>query len=168
MRQKIKFSVYSLLVTAVVLILFVVGIFSLHGNVEKLILFCIIMGITIIVGLYYCPKSIEANEYGIVLHRLLSSSKVFPYNAIDIVDICCLSMGGLRLCANGGFFGYWGYFHDVLIGSYFGYYGNRSNCILVKMKDCKQYVLGCDDAHELVSYINSHLNRYQSTKGSQK
>ncbi len=43
MKQNIKFSAYSLIVTAVVLILCVVGIFSLIGNAEKLTLFCIIV-----------------------------------------------------------------------------------------------------------------------------
>lgn len=50
MKQKVKFSAYSLIVTAVVLILCVVGIFSLIGNAEKLTLFCIIMGGATIVG----------------------------------------------------------------------------------------------------------------------
>lgn len=74
MTQKVKFSAYSLIITAVVLILCVVGIFSLIGNAEKLTLFCIIGGVTI-VGLYYCPKSIQANESSVTLHRLLSSPK---------------------------------------------------------------------------------------------
>jgi uncharacterized protein (UPF0333 family) len=44
MKQNIKFSAYSLIVAAVVLILCLVGIFSLIGNAEKLTRFCIIMG----------------------------------------------------------------------------------------------------------------------------
>lgn len=157
MKQKIKFCAYSLIVTAGVLILFIVGIFSLLDNVEKLTLFCFILGITTIAGIYYCPKSIEANESGIILHRLLSSPKVFMYNTIQTVDYCYPSIVGLRLCASGGFFGYWGYFKDMMIDTYIGYYGARSNCILVKMKDGKQYVLGCEDSSSLISYINSHL-----------
>ncbi|MCI8999165.1 MAG: hypothetical protein HFJ95_09260 [Muribaculaceae bacterium] len=157
MKQKVKFSTYSLIITAVVLILCVVGIFSLLGNVDKLTLFCIIMGVTIIAGLYFCPKSIQANESSVTLHRLLSSPKVFNYDSIQSVDTCYPSAGGLRLCASGGFFGYWGYFSDIMIGAYFGYYGSRSNCFLIKMKDGKQYVLGCDNAVSMVDYIKSQL-----------
>jgi hypothetical protein len=157
MKQKVKFSTYSLIITAVVLILCVVGIFSLLGNVDKLTLFCIIMGVTIIAGLYFCPKSIQANESSVTLHRLLSSPKVFNYDSIQSVDTCYPSAGGLRLCASGGFFGYWGYFSDIMIGAYFGYYGSRSNCFLIKMKDGKQYVLGCDNAVAMVDYIKSQL-----------
>lgn len=159
MKQTVKFSAYSLIVTAAVLILCVVGIFSLLGNVEKLILFCIIMGLATIVGLYYCPTAIEADELGITLHRLLSSPKVFRYDSIQTVDTCYPSAGGLRLCGSGGFFGYWGYFSDIMIGSYFGYYGSRSNCFLLKMKDGKQYVLGCNNAVEMVAYIKMQMSQ---------
>lgn len=159
MKQKVKFSAYSLIVTAVVLILCVVGIFSLIGNAEKLTLFCIIIGGATIAGLYYCPKSIQANESSVTLHRLLSSPKVFNYNSIQAVDTCYPSAGGLRLCGSGGFFGYWGYFSDIMIGAYFGYYGSRSNCILLKMKEGKQYVLGCNNAAEMVAYIKQQMNK---------
>lgn len=158
MKQKIKFSTYSLAVTAAVMILFIAGIILLLGNDGKLTVFCIILGITTIAGLYYCPTSIEANESGVVLHRLLSPPKVFSYSAIATAEVCYPSLCGLRLCASGGFFGYWGYFHHVVTGSYIGCYGSRSNCILLKMNDGRQYVLGCDDTCELASYISSHLS----------
>lgn len=86
MKQKVKFSLFSIILTAVILIIFVVGVFTLTGNEEKLTLFCIIMGMTTIAGLYFCPKSIEANELGITLHRLWSSPKVFLYSTIQSVD----------------------------------------------------------------------------------
>lgn len=159
MKQKIKFSAYSFIITAVVLILCVVGTFALLGNAEELTLFCIIMGGVTLAGLYYCPKSINANESSITLHRLLSSPKIFNYNSIQAVDTCYPSAGGLRLCGSGGFFGYWGYFSDIMIGSYFGYYGSRSNCILVKLKDGKQYVIGCENPVVLVDYIKKHMGK---------
>ena len=155
MKQKVRFSAYSLIVTAVVLLLFIVGIFSLLGNPQKLTLFCIIMGAVTIAGLYYCPKSVEADEHGITLHRLLSSPKAFPYSKIQSVDTCYPSAGGLRLCASGGYFGYWGYFSDIMIGAYIGYYGSRSNCFLIKTTEGKQYVLGCENPVAIVSYITS-------------
>ena len=156
MKQKVRFSAYSLIVTAVVLLLFIVGIFSLLGNPQKLILFCIIMGAVTIAGLYYCPKSVEADEHGITLHHLLSSPKAFPYSKIQSVDTCYPSAGGLRLCASGGYFGYWGYFSDIMIGAYIGYYGSRSNSFLIKTTEGKQYVLGCDNPVAIVNYITSH------------
>ncbi len=102
-----------MILTALVLILFVVGVFSLTGNEEKLTIFCIIMGMTTIAGIYYCPKSIEANDSGITLHRLLSSPKVFHYNSIQTVDTFYPSVGGLRLCASGGYFRLLGLFQRL-------------------------------------------------------
>lgn len=159
MKQKVKFSWFSILLTALVLTLFVVGTIMLQGNAEKFTLFCIIMGGVTIAGLYYCPVSIEANELGISLHCLLSSPKTFLYDTIQSVDTCYPSFGGLRLCASGGYFGFWGYFRDFMIGTYIGYYGSRNNCILVKLMEGKQYVLGCDNAAAMVDYIQSQMNK---------
>ncbi len=157
MKQKIKFSTYSIVLTVIILLVFLIGVIALLGNEEKLTLFCIIMGGVTIAGLYFCPKEIEAKENEIVLYRLLSSPLVFSYDKIQTVEHCYPSLGGLSVCACGGYFGYGGYFHDFVIGSYIGFYGSRCNCILVKMKDGKQYVLGCDDAVSLVSSINLHF-----------
>lgn len=157
MKQKIKFSAYSLAMTSIVLLLFIVGIISLLDNVGKLILFCVIMGTIIIFGLYYCPKFIVADEYALTLHRVLASPMVFPYSSLQSADTCYPVTGIIRVWASCGFFGYWGYFQDYMIGSYVGCYGDRNNCILVKTKDGHQYVLGCDDADALISCIDSQL-----------
>lgn len=150
---------FSKILTALVLIHFVVGIFLLLDETEKLTLFSIIMGGVTIAGLYYCLISIEANEFGITFHCLLSSPKTFLYNTIQCIDTCYPSFGGLRHCASGGYFGYWDYFKDFTIGTYIGYYGCRDNCILVKLKTGKQYVLGCDNSVAMVDYITSQLNK---------
>lgn len=155
MKQKVKFSLFSIILTALVLILFGVGTIMLLENEEKLTLFCIIMGGVTIAGLYYCPISIEANEFGITFHCLLHSPKTFLYNTIQNVDICYPSFGGLRLCASVGYFGFWSYFRDFIIDPYIGYYGSRNNCILVKLKSGKQYVLGCDNPVAMLEYIKS-------------
>lgn len=148
---------FSLVITILVLILFVVGIVSLIDNPTKLTQLCVIFGVIIFAGLFYCHLSVEANRESVVLNRFLSGRKSFRMKDILSVDTCYPSAGGLRLCGSGGFFGYWGYFSDIMIGTYFGYYGSRSNCFLIKMKDGKQYVVGCEDAVAMVEYIRSNL-----------
>lgn len=157
MKNKVKYSVFSLAMTAIVIILSIIGIISLRHNTDEQILFCVIMGLAIISGLYFCPVSVEANKDGIKLHRLLSRPKFFALDDIQSVDTCYPSAGGLRLCGSGGCFGYWGYFSDIMIGTYFGYYGKRSSCFLVKLKNGRQYVLGCENPAEMVGYIKSLL-----------
>lgn len=157
MKNRVKFSVYSIIITAAVLILSAVGIVSLVGETDRLVVFCVILGAAIVSGLYYCPVFVEANQSGIVLHRLISRPRYFSYAEIASVDTCCPSAGGLRLCGSGGLFGYWGYFSDIMIGTYFGYYGSRSHCFLVKLKSGRQYVIGCTDPAAIVSYIEPRL-----------
>lgn len=126
---------------------------------DKLVLFCLVMCSIIIAGLFYCPISVEANTTEIKLYRLLVNARAFTYNDIQTVDVCYPSIGGLRLCASGGCFGYWGYFNDSIIGAYFGYYGSRSRCFLVKLKNGRQYVLGCEDSVAMVDYIKSLMQK---------
>lgn len=159
MKNKVKYSLYSLAITVIVLILSVIGVISLRDNTDKLVLFCLIMGSIIIAGLFYCPVSVEANDTKIKLYRLLAKPIAFAYDDIQKVDVCYPSFGGLRLCASGGCFGYWGYFNDTAIGTYFGYYGSRSYCFLVKLKNGRQYVLGCEDSVAMVNHIKMRMQK---------
>lgn len=157
MKNKVKFSIFDQVITTVVILLCIVGEISLWNIHEKLIKFNLIMGAGIIAGLYYCPVSVEANLSEIKLYRLLAKPKIFAYKDIQSVETCYPSAGGIRLCGSGGLFGYWGYFSDIMIGTYFGYYGSRSYCFLVKLKNGKQYVLGCENPVAMVDYIKSNL-----------
>ena len=53
--------------------------------------------------------------------------------------------------------GYWDRFREKGLGKYFAYYGKASDCFLVTLRDGRKYKLGCDDAGEMVSAINSRL-----------
>lgn len=159
MKNRVKFSIFVQVITAVVILLCIVGEISLWNIHEKLIKFNLIMGAGIIAGLYYCPVSVEANLSEIKLYRLLAKPKIFAYKDIQSVETCYPSAGGIRLCGSGGLFGYWGYFSDIMIGTYFGYYGSRSYCFLVKLKNGKQYVLGCENPVAMVNYIKSQTEQ---------
>ncbi len=156
MKQKVKYSPLSLALTGIALIIFLCAFVDTHDNIHKLVLFSILIGCVMISALYYCPTSVTVSESGITLHRLLGK-KVFGFNDILSVDTCYPSAGGIRLCGSGGFFGYWGYFNDIMIGTYFGYYGSRSHCFLIKLKNGRQYVLGCDNPAAIVNYLYEKL-----------
>lgn len=152
MKSKVKFSAFSLIITAIVIIAFIVGIIVSLSNIkEALILFAVLAGM-ILSGLFYCPVSIEAAGDKLSIHRPLRN-KTIEYTTISSADRCYPSAGGLRLCGSGGFMGYWGYFNDIVIGTYFGYYGNHSQCILIRLKDGKQYVVSCCQPDEMVAAI---------------
>lgn len=62
------------------------------------------------------------------------------------VKLCQPTMGAIRICGSGGFFGWYGWFREGDIGKYFAYYGKSSDCFLVTLKDGRKYMLGCTDA----------------------
>lgn len=66
---------------------------------------------------------------------------------------------GFRLCGSGGFAGYYGWYHDSRIGRYFGYYGNRHECFLIQLKDGRQYVLGCENPTDMVTFLTEQITK---------
>lgn len=158
MKNKVKFSTISITLTAVILISFAAGIFALRGTGD-VVVFCVIAVLMTVTGLYFCPVSVEADNSGITLRRFLSRAKVFEFEDIKDVETCRPSAGGIRLCGSGGFFGYWGYFNDIMLGSYFGYYGSADNCFIVELKSGKRYVLGCENQSAMVKYIKGQIDK---------
>lgn len=158
MKNKVKFSTLSQVLTVVVLILFIVGFFFTDSK-NELVIYSIIVIPTILFSFYYCPISVEADASGITLNRLMSKPKRFEYKDLKLVDTCIPSAGSIRLCGSGGFLGYWGYFNDIIYGNYFGYYGSRDHCFIIELKNGKKYILGCDDNVTLVKYIKSQINK---------
>lgn len=157
MKSKVHFSTYCIIITAVVIAALLAGIVAtLHGRNECLLITAIAI-ISIFAGLYYCPVSITADSDSLKVHRLLSGDKVFKYTDIKAIDTCYPSAGGIRLCGSGGFFGYWGYFSDIMIGQYFGYYADRSQCFYIRLKNNRRYVLSCANHLEMVRTIQHHL-----------
>lgn len=158
MKSKVHFSTYCIIITIVVPAALLTGILThLHSiDLPTLLTIALTVGV-VAAGLYYCPVSVSVNPRELMIHRLLSGDKTFPLADIVEVDTCYPSAGGIRLCGSGGFFGYWGYFNDIMIGTYLGYYGSRSECILIRLKNGKQYVLGCENAVAMANYIKHQI-----------
>lgn len=159
MKSKVKLSLFSSAITAIVIVSLAAGVVvKWNGDKnESLILLAVLVGL-LAVSLYYAPQSIEATDKSLIIHRTFKD-KAFAYSTIKSVERCMPSIGGLRLCGSGGFFGYWGYFTDIVIGNYFGYYGNRNQCILVKLTDGKQYVISCEQPDEMIYTVSAQLKQ---------
>ena len=158
MKSKVKFSAFCIGITSIVIIAVIVGIIvSLDNIKDAVILFAVLVGM-ILSSLFYCPISIEADSDNLKIHRVLKT-KSFDYNRIAHLDRCYPSGGGLRLCGSGGFMGYWVYFSDIVIGTYFGYYGTHTQCILIRLTDGKQYVVSCQNPDEMVAEINRRCGK---------
>ena len=75
------------------------------------------------------------------------------------VKLCPPTMGAIRICGSGGFLGYWGWFQERDLGKYFAYYGKASDCFLVTLTDGRKYILGCQNAPEMVEYIAKQIKK---------
>lgn len=155
MKSNVRLSTYSVIVTIVCFALIVFVLISAWGQ-EKSYIGIAVFTAVVISGLFYFPRSIEASDNQLIIHRQLKD-KSLAYSEILSVDRCFPSYGGLRISGSAGFFGYWGYFSDIVIGSYFGYYGNLNQCILIKLKNGKQYVISCNEPDEMVEFINRKI-----------
>lgn len=68
-------------------------------------------------------------------------------------------MGERRVCGSGGWFGYWGWFHDRELGRYFAYYGKSSDCFLVRLRNGRSYVIGCQNPQTIIDEVCRKISR---------
>lgn len=131
------------------------------ATVKEEPLFFSLLAILIILyvsGLIFGPAYIKADSDYIVLGSLLRSKKI-QMRDVENVELFQPTMGAIRICASGGFWGYWGIFRESDIGQYYGFYGKASDCFIVRLKNGKKYVLGCKQPDKMVDYIKSQIGK---------
>lgn len=156
MKSRVNFSTLSIILTVITIAVLAYALYSSYNRDDRFLILVVITVGLLLAGLYYCPVSVEAANDRLIIHRIVKS-KSFTYDSISSVDRCYPAGGGIRLCGSGGFMGYWGWFRDSAIGTYFGYYGDRDNCILIRLKSGRQYVTGCINPDTMIEYISSRL-----------
>lgn len=68
------------------------------------------------------------------------------------------TMGEKLLLGSKGCCGYWGWFSERDLGKYFAYYGKASDCFFVRLKDGRQYMLGCRNPQTITDYISKRIS----------
>ena len=154
MKQPVILSTFSLITTIVSNVLIISIMFINDPPVYVQISLGVIWGMTVLASLFYMPLSISADKTAIYINRSLRI-KAIPIQDVASVKLCPPTMGAIRICGSGGFFGYWGWFKERDLGKYFAYYGRSSDCFLVELKDGRKYMLGCKNAPKMVDYIQS-------------
>ncbi len=114
------------------------------------------MVVIILFALFYAPVSISVDEDSLNINRSLKTKHI-PLSEISSVTLVSPTMAEKRIFASGGWFGYWGRMKEPSLGHYFAYYGKASDCFLVRLKDGRQYMLGCVDPVAVVDFINSKI-----------
>ncbi|MDE5649511.1 MAG: PH domain-containing protein [Duncaniella sp.] len=158
MKQTVKISAYSLILTLLSLgIMVAVLIYEIRMD-EKWLAICwgSLVGIILLLALFYMPMSVSVDDKTLNINRSLRIKSI-PLSDIASVKLCAPTMGAKRVCGSGGWFGYWGWFSERDLGKYFAYYGRSSDCFLVTLTDGRLYMLGCQNPDAMVSAIQSRL-----------
>lgn len=157
MKQPVILSTFSLIITIISNALLVGLMFFNNPPAYIQIILGIIWGATVLASLFYMPMSISADKTALYINRSLRI-KTIPLKDVVSVKLCSPTMGAIRICGSGGFFGFWGWFKERDLGKYFAYYGRSSDCFLVELNDGRKYMLGCKNPQKMVEYINSMIN----------
>lgn len=160
MKHTVKMSAYSMILSSLCLvILFACAIFMArkHEGVAFYTLSSVIV-LWAAATLYYAPMSLEISDGKLWVNRSLRC-KSFDLKDIVSAEICQPTMGERRLCGSGGFMGYWGWFTERDLGRYFAYYGKAGDCFLVRLRDGRKYMLGCDKPELFVKELHAAMAR---------
>lgn len=158
MERRVKIGKESLFISFIALDIWGVCMLFGSGNKAMLITLGLIMALMMIAMCYYAPVSVVVDEDAVVIKRRLRN-KVIPMSLIEsAVPFTPASLlQNQRFIGSSGFFGYWGWFTDREIGTYFAYYGNPADCFLLLMKDGRKYVVGCEDSQSVAAYISDNI-----------
>lgn len=158
MKSKVTFSRFTTAITVIIFVAFYIGcISSIHNKPDFFILLSIYV-LLIACAVLFGAAYIEADADYIVMGSILRRRKI-PICNVASVELFKPTMGAIRIFASGGFMGYWGFFIENDIGRYYAFYGKASDCFLIRMKDGAKYVLGCNQPHKMVEYIQSQLQK---------
>ncbi len=158
MKHEVAISSYSIIVSALsIAVLFGVTAYVIRqGDIWQTVILSSIILVLIAFTLFYMPLSISVDENSLKIRRCLKS-KTIALSDIKSVRLCQPTMGERHICGSGGWFGYWGRFMERDLGRYFAYYGKASDCFLVRLKNGRQYLLGCTDPQPMVEYIEKKI-----------
>lgn len=156
MKRKVKYSSFSWLFTAFLLVGAVAG--SVYFRRESWVFPTLValLGMMAVSVLFYAPLAIEADDENITIVSAIKRHRI-PMREVAKARLFQPTMGAVRTCGSGGLMGYWGLFRESDIGRYFAYYGKASDCFLVELRGGKKYVLGCEDPGDMVAYITSRI-----------
>ena len=158
MKRTVKLSTYST-VMSVVGMLILAGVFFYvlrHGQLWKAYTLGAMVLVLCTGVLIYLPMSISVDDKALCVNRSVWT-KVIPLSSIKSIELMQPTMGERLIVGSRGWLGHWGRFSDGELGRYFAYYGKSSDCFFVRLKDGRQYMLGCNDPKAIVDYVRERI-----------
>lgn len=154
-KRKCNLSAWSLSISSI----FIVGLFALALLADfwfLTVLDCVILICMCALALYFCPLSVKVDDEAVTVNFPLRR-RSFPLSDIASAEDVQPTMGEWRICGSAGFFGYWGWFDNKVIGRYFAYYGRGSECFIIRLRSGQIYMLGCEDHATVLQHIQSRI-----------
>lgn len=145
-----------MVLTVMIIVAFIVGCCLTLNEKPAMLILLVMFLILLVCGLLYGASYIAADSTYVYIGSFLRRKKIRIEN-IESIELFQPTLGAIRLCASGGFFGYWGIFREGDIGRYWASYGKASDCFLIRMRNGVKYVLGCAQPHSMVDYIRRQL-----------
>lgn len=158
MEENVRYSAFSRFITFILSALCVIlsYVWIKDESPAKAVVLLSAFAVIVFLAMYYAPRSVKITDRHVIVRRLLRDRRIAIADISSVV-LCPPTMAAVRKCGSGGWFGYWGWFKERDIGKYFAYYGRSSDCFLVRLKDGRQYVIGCDNAADVVDFILRHI-----------
>ena len=120
MKQRVVLSNFSVITSVLSIALFVFLLFFNNPPVSIQLFLAVLLVGMLLFGLFYMPLSISADKFAIYVNRSLKVKAILMQD-VESVRLCPPTMGAIRICGSGGFFGYWGWFRERDLGKYFAY-----------------------------------------------
>ena len=155
MKSKVKFSGYVIILTILATVALVAGayIYYCNGQYTGAVLMLIFLIVLVVFGLTYGPIMIQIEQNYIKVLSVFRTWKI-SVKEIDSVTLFQPTMGATRICASGGFMGFWGLYREGDVGNYVAFYGRASDCFMIRLKNGDNYLLGCENPQMIVDYLN--------------
>ncbi|MDE7111401.1 MAG: PH domain-containing protein [Muribaculaceae bacterium] len=155
MIQKCMLSSRSLILTIIMLLLLIGLMVFLMMNGQVLageIIAATIVALSV-AAMFYMPMKVEVTPRDLIIY-CSARVKVIPLETIESARLFnAMSTPTMRLCGSGGLYGYWGWFRNRSVGTFFAYCSNLSDGILIRLNSGRQYLISPADAPAFLSAL---------------
>ncbi len=154
-KRKCNLSTWSLTLSTI----FIAGLLAIAFLADfwlVTVVDCVFLVGLCIPALYFSPLSVEVDDEAVTVNFSLRH-RSFKLSDIASAEDVQPTMGEWRICGSGGFFGYWGWFSNKVLGRYFAYYGRGSECFIIRLHSGKIFMLGCEDHGTILAQIQSMI-----------
>jgi len=167
MIKKIKYSSATIAWTLFIIAAYAATAIYFVKREDTIIWVCLIAVFTVcnILALLYAPVSVSVDGNTLNIHTTLRRKRIRIAD-IASVELCAPTMAEKKILCSGGYFGYWGHFSERDLGKYFAYYGKSSDCFLVRLRNGRRYMLGCDEPGAVVDSIKAQIGVQSACRGN--